>query len=180
MKNLILITGLLLVSTNVFANSYYDGYGGGNNTQMEVVGVQPVYKSRAVQVPVQFDEEVCYSMRRNSQGVLEKVVDGGFGSTRGLVGTAAGVAIVDELGGNDAAKIIGGLLGNKIGNNMDNKRNQSRQRCEITTVTKYERKYEEFLDYYLISVTDDVNEYKIKRNRAPNVGEYIRVNVKVW
>ena len=61
---------------------------------------------------------------------------------------------------------------------MDHKKNH-RQRCEITTVTKYERKYEEFLDYYLVSVTDDVNEYKVKRNRAPNVGEYIRVNITV-
>jgi uncharacterized protein YcfJ len=179
MKNLILITGLLLVSTNVFANSYYDGYGGGNNTQMEVVGVQPVYKSRAVQVPVQFDEEVCYSMRRNSQGVLEKVVDGGFGSTRGLVGTAAGVAIVDELGGNDAAKIIGGLLGNKIGNDFKEKKKRSGALCWQEQVVERQSYWAKTITGYKVDVELGDSIYTVRRKKEPYIGQYLPVRVSV-
>ena len=96
--------------------------------QMEVVDVQPVVRNMSVNVPVQFEEEVCYRFKRNSRGVLEKIVDNGFGSTSGLIGTATGVAIVDELGGNDAAKILGGLLGNKIGNDISEKKRYNNMR----------------------------------------------------
>ena len=48
--------------------------------QMEVIDVQPVVRNVAVNVPVNFQEEVCYRYKVNSRGVLEKIVDNGFGS----------------------------------------------------------------------------------------------------
>ena len=186
MKNLILLP-LLLVSSVAFASS----------TLMEVVGVQDVYKTRTVNVPVQIEEQQCVNRSHNSgydnsnwggrqsDGLLEKGVDGLFGSTGGLIGTATSVAIIDELGGNDAAKILGGLLGNKIGNDISHKKQQKRNHsqgamhCEMVTRTKYERHSEEYLDYYLVSVTDGHNEYRVRRNRAPQVGYDITVNITV-
>lgn len=182
MKKLILIP-LLLVSSVAFA---------GVGVELEVVDVREIYTQRAVSVPVEVDQEYCYTenqYRRNSRGMLEKITDGGFGSTGGLLGTAAGVAIVDELGGNDATKIIGGLLGNKIGNDISDKRRNDRDitRCEIKTVTKYERRYEDHLDHYLITVKLDTDplkrntkQFKVKRNFAPAVGDTIRVQISVW
>ena len=74
MKKLILIP-LLLVSSVAFA---------GVNVELEVVDVREIYTQRAVSVPVQVDQEYCYTenqYRRNSRGMLEKITDGGFGST---------------------------------------------------------------------------------------------------
>ena len=55
MKNLILLP-LLLVSSVAFASS----------TLMEVVGVQDVYKTRTVNVPVQIEEQQCVNRSHNS------------------------------------------------------------------------------------------------------------------
>jgi uncharacterized protein YcfJ len=179
MKKLILIP-LLLVSSVAFAAV---------NVEMEVVDVREIYTQRTVSVPVEVDQEYCYSenqYRRNSRGMLEKITTGGFGSTGGLLGTAAGVAIVDELGGNDVTKIIGGLLGNKIGNDISDRRRNKRDgtRCEIRTITKYERRYEDHLDHYLITVEMDnqgySKQFKVKRNFAPAVGDTLRVQISVW
>jgi hypothetical protein len=185
MKNLILLP-LLLVSSVAFASS----------TLMEVVGVQDVYKTRTVNVPVQIEEQQCVNRSHNSgydnsnwggrqsDGLLEKGVDGLFGSTGGLIGTATGVAIIDEFGGNDVAKILGGILGNKIGNDISDKRSnrniQNGVHCEMVTRVKYVRQQQRVLSHYLITVTDGYNEYNIKRQSQPFIGETIRVNVSVW
>ena len=181
MKNSILIP-LLLVSSVAFADSSVD---------MEVTDVQAIYTTTNVNVPTNVTEEQCVnsdevSYRRNSRGVLEEITNGGFGSTGGLLGTAASVAIIDELGGNDAAKIIGGLLGNKIGNDIsDRRRNNRGVNCEIRTVTNYERRYEDHLDHYLVTGFVGSNQFQVKRiynngHSAPTVGDTIRVRVNVW
>ena len=98
-----------------------------SQTTMYVTDVKEISKNVNKYDYVPYQEEVCYVYRRNSRGVLEKIVDNGFGSTGGMVGTGVGVAIVDELGGNDAAKIIGGLLGNKIGNDFSEKKSKNKK-----------------------------------------------------
>ena len=182
MKNLILIP-LLLVSSVAFADSSVD---------MEVTDVQAIYTTTNVNVPTNVTEEQCVnfdevSYRRNSRGVLEKITNGGFGSTGGLLGTVASVAIIDELGGNDAAKIIGGLLGNKIGNDISDRRrnNQNGMHCELVTRVKYVRQQENVLDHYLVTVKDHYIgktplTFQVKRNFAPVVGDTIRVSIRVW
>mgnify|MGYP003647265186 FL=1 len=186
MKNLILITTLALVTTNAVADSMY----------LAVVDVDSVYSTRYVNVPVQVEEQQCVNLSQNnsydnsnwggrqSDGLLEKGVDGLFGSTGGLVGIAAGVAIVDEFGGNKNAKVIAGLLGNKIGNDISNKKQQQRaqsgMRCDMVTRTKYERHEEQVLSHYLIKVTDGTNSFNVKRNHSADIGSSIRVNVSVW
>lgn len=181
MKNLILIP-LLLVSSIAFA---------GQSAMMEVINVQDFYTKTTVNVPTNVTEQQCVNMdnyanngRRNSRGLLEKGVDGGFGSTGGLIGTATGVAIIDEFGGNDVAKILGGILGNKIGNDISDKRSnrniQNGVHCEMVTRVKYVRQQQRVLSHYLITVTDGYNEYNIKRQSQPFIGDTIRVNVSVW
>ena len=144
---------------------------------MEVLNVSPVYKQVVVQVPVSYETEVCSKYKRNSKGALEKIVDGGFGSTSGLVGAAAGAAIVDELGGNSNAKVLGGLLGNKIGNNIDEQ--NSITKCEMETRTKYESQNQERLEHYLITVTHAGDEFTVQRSFSPRVGEMVNVNMSV-
>ena len=102
------IINAVLLSANIYANE----------TNMEVVKTKPVFRNISVQTPVSYETEVCHDYKRNNKGALEKVVDGAFGSTGGLVGAAAGVAVVDKLGGNTGAKVLGGLLGNQIGNDV--------------------------------------------------------------
>jgi len=184
MKNLILIP-LLLVSTVAFA---------GQSANMEVIDVQEFYTKTNVSVPTEVNEQQCYNQDRyanngrrpNSRGLLEYGVNGGFGSTGGLIGTATGVAIIDELGGNDAAKILGGLLGNKIGNDISDKKRRSNHNnkngvhCEMVTRVVYVRQQQNVLSHYVVTVTDGYNEYDINRQAAPFIGETIRVNVSVW
>jgi len=147
--------------------------------QMEVVDIQPVTRNVAVNVPVNFQEEVCYRYKRNSRGVLEKIVDNGFGSQGGLIGAGVGVAIADELDGNDAAKVIAGLIGNRIGNDISQKHNGEKH-CEMQNVTKYERHFETRVDHYRVTVDHYGLQFKVKRNFEPQLGQSINVNVSAW
>tara|TARA_B100000902_G_scaffold211230_1_gene200855 strand:- start:2475 stop:2993 length:519 start_codon:yes stop_codon:yes gene_type:complete len=147
--------------------------------QMEVVDVQPVIRNVAVNVPVNFQEEVCYRYKKNSRGVLEKIVDNGFGSQGGLIGAGVGVAIVDELDGNDAAKILGGLIGNRIGNDISQKHNGQRH-CEMQNVTKYERHFEQRVTGYRVTVNHYGLQFTLNRNQEPQIGQMITVNVSAW
>lgn len=155
-----------------------------SQTTLHVTDVKAISKNITKYDYVPYQEEVCYVYRRNSRGVLEKVVDNGFGSTEGMVGTGVGVAIVDELGGNDAAKIIGGLLGNKIGNDIaENKLKKKSNNCELVTKHKRQAYTETIVDHYRVTGTlGDVigPEATVRRNFEPMLGDEIRVNVKVW
>ena len=121
-----------------------------SQTTLHVTDVKAISKNVTKYDYVPYTEEVCYVYRRNSRGVLEKIVDNGFGSTGGMVGTGVGVAIVDELGGNDAAKIIGGLLGNKIGNDISEKNNKDKSNCELVTKHKRQAYTETIVDHYRV------------------------------
>lgn len=154
-----------------------------SQTTMYVTDVKEISKNVNKYDYVPYQEEVCYVYRRNSRGVLEKIVDNGFGSTGGMVGTGVGVAIVDELGGNDAAKIIGGLLGNKIGNDISEKKNRDKSNCELVTKHKRQSYTETVVDYYRVTGTlGDMMGPKatVRRNFEPQEGDEIRVQVKVW
>ena len=100
-----------------------------------------------------------------------------------MVGTGVGVAIVDELGGNDAAKIIGGLLGNKIGNDFSEKKSKNKNNCELVTKHKRQAYTETIVDHYRVTGTlgDVIGPVAtVRRNFEPMEGDEIRVNVKVW
>lgn len=167
MKNLMIIAGF--ISITLAASS--------TQKNMEVVNVSPVYKNVVVQIPVSYETEICYKYKRNSKGALEKIVDSGFGSTSGLVGAAAGAAIVDEAGGNSNAKVLGALLGNKIGNNISEQ--NSTTKCEMETKTKYESQNQERLEHYLITVVNAGDQFVIQRSFSPRVGEMVNVNISV-
>ena len=80
MKKIALTIGLIALSTTAIAE------------QALVVDVEPVYGKSIQHEDVVVMKEVCKDNRgfRDSNGLLERGVDGGFGSTQGLIGTAAG------------------------------------------------------------------------------------------
>jgi hypothetical protein len=168
-----IVVASLFVATDIEASQ----------TTLHVTDVKAINKDVTKYDYVPYQEEVCYVYRRNSRGVLEKIVDNGFGSTSGMVGTGVGVAIVDELGGNDAAKIIGGLLGNKIGNDISEKKNKDKNNCELVTKHKRQAYTETIVDHYRVTGTlgDVIGPVAtVRRNFEPMLGDEIRVNVKVW
>lgn len=145
---------------------------------LKVVNVDPIYRNVTRYHSVIETREVCYR-ENQSNGLLERIVDGGFGSTEGLIGTAAGVALGDKIGGgggNDAAKVIGGLIGNKIGNNIaDSKRNK----CEYEDIERREPYTVQEISNYRITVEMEGSTFVVTRPFQPRVGDYIPVSLRV-
>lgn len=146
--------------------------------QLRVVNVDPVYKNVTRYHSVIETKKVCYRENR-SNGVLERIVDGGFGSTEGFIGAAAGVAIGDKIGGggdNDAAKVIGGLIGNKIGNKVaDNNRNS----CKYEDIERREPYTVQEISNYKVTVEMEGSRFVVTRQFQPMVGDYIPVSLRV-
>jgi uncharacterized protein YcfJ len=172
--NLILISMLLFVLSPVaWANSVFQQLG-------EVTNVSPIHGHQQVMQRLPQKVEVCY--RRDSNGFLEEITDRGFGSTRGLIGTAIGVAIGDEIGGgkgNDAAKIIGGLIGNKIGNNYDHRAKADECRIE-ERYSQHPTLVQSVLGYGISVRLEDGTVVNVTRDYEPELGEMITVNTRVW
>jgi len=146
--------------------------------ELRVLDVDPVMRDVTRYHTVVETRKVCYRENRSS-GLLERVVDGGFGSTEGLIGAGVGVAIGDKIGGgrgNDAAKIIGGLIGNKIGNNVANNR---RSQCEFEDVERREPYRTQEISSYRITVEMEGSTFVVNRPFAPSVGDYIPVSLRV-
>lgn len=159
-----------------------------STTEMVVTNVQPIQKTVTRYQDVPYNEQVCYRMQRNSDGLLEKVVDGGFGSTEGLVGGAIGYGIGNEIGGgsgNEIAKVLGTILGNKIGNNIANNKPSSPQQCETRTTYKRESYRETVTTGYkvtgdLFSNVHSGTQVTVERPHSPAIGSTIYVNYRVW
>lgn len=146
--------------------------------QLKVVDVDTNFKNVTRYHTVVETRKVCYRENR-SNGLLERVVDGGFGSTEGLIGTGIGVAIGEKIGGgrgNDAAKIIGGLIGNKIGNNVADNRNN---RCEFEDVERREPYTVQEVSDYTVTVEMEGTTFQVRRPYMPRVGDYIPVSLQV-
>jgi uncharacterized protein YcfJ len=165
------IIGLIVLFTACSVNA--------QGVSLKVISVDPVYKNVTRHQTVTETRKVCYRENQSS-GLLERVVDGGFGSTEGLVGTGVGVAIGSEIGGgrgNDAAKIIGGLIGNKIGNNIaNNKRNQ----CEYEDIQRQQPYTVQEISKYKITVEMEDSQFVVTRQYQPRVGDYIPVSLNVY
>ena len=172
--NLILISMLLFVLSPVaWANSVFQIVG-------EVTNVSPMYGHQQVQNQLPQQVQVCY--KRDSNGLLEEITDGGFGSTKGLIGTAIGVAIGNEIGGgsgNEAARIVGGLIGNKIGNNYDHRSKADECRVE-TRMSSHYTIQQTVIGYGVTVEMPDGRKVNVTRNYEPQLGEMITVNIRVW
>lgn len=150
----------------------------GQGVELRVLDVDPVYRNVTRYHTVVETKKVCYRENRSS-GLLERVVDGGFGSTEGLIGAGVGVAIGEHIGGgrgNDAAKIIGGLIGNKIGNNVADK---NRGRCEFEDIERREPYTVQEISNYRITVEMEGSTFIVSRPFQPRVGDYIPVSLRV-
>ena len=150
----------------------------GEGVELRVLNVDPVYRNVIRYHTIVETKKVCYRENR-SNGLLERVVDGGFGSTEGLIGTGVGVAIGERIGGgsgNDAAKIIGGLIGNKIGNNVADK---NRRRCEFEDIERREPYTAQEISNYRVTVEMEGSKFIVSRSFQPRVGDYISVRLQV-
>lgn len=148
--------------------------------EMIVDDVNPVYKTVQKYEDVPHTETVCYRYQRNSEGLLEKVVDGGFGSTGGLIGAGVGVAIADEIGnGSDAAKILFGLIGNKIGNDISLKK-APKTSCEEVTTYHRNTFYETIITGYNITGKVNGQTVTVERPHQPRIGSSIVLRLRVW
>ena len=144
---------------------------------LEVTNVNPLHSMQTTYKNVQQKQEVCY--KRNSEGFLEQITERGFGSTSGLVGSAVGVAIADELGANDAGRIVAGLLGNRIGNNYNHKNKADECRIEmVTNAVPYNAPV--IIGYQITGILADGTRANVTRDYEPEVGELITVNTRVW
>jgi uncharacterized protein YcfJ len=167
MKKTLISLGLVAVSGLAMADDAF------------VLDTSPVLESqvRYETVPQTFVQ--CGGNPRSPKGVVERGVNGIFGSTEGLIGAALGTAIGNEIGGgsgNEAAKVLGAVLGNKIGNN------RAVARAEVCTeVTKnVQREYtEQVVVGYNVLVDINGTEHWVYRNFQPGVGSYIPVQVSV-
>ena len=169
--NLILISMLMFVLSPVaWSQQVYQQV-------LEVTNVNPLHSMQTTYKNVQQKQEVCY--KRNSEGFLEQITERGFGSTSGLVGSAVGVAIADELGANDAGRIVAGLLGNRIGNNYNHKNKADECRIEmVTNAVPYNAPV--IIGYQITGVLADGTRANVTRDYEPEVGELITVNTRVW
>ena len=174
MKKLAILTAVagVFVATEVQAQSI----------EMTVTDVNPIYKTVQRYEDVPFTETVCYRYRRNSEGLLEKVVDNGFGSTQGLIGAGVGVAIGEKIGGgsgNDAAKIVFGLIGNKIGNDIA-QRSAPKTSCEEVTTYHRNTFHETVVTGYNVTGTVNGQTVTVERPHQPAIGSSISVRLRVW
>lgn len=150
-----------------------------------VVNVNTVTKTsyREVRTPSQMlvCEDIRINSRRKSHGLIEKGTDSIFGSTEGLLGTIAGVAIGSQIGdgaGREAARIVGGALGNQIGNDVAYSKSETIESCY--NVTRYNVHLEEqtVIDYYQIAVEYNGVVFTVNRNSIYYVGNKITINVQ--
>ena len=174
MKKLAILTAVagVFVATEVQAQSI----------EMTVTDVNPIYKTVQRYEDVPFTETVCYRYQRNSEGLLEKVVDNGFGSTQGLIGAGVGVAIGEKIGGgsgNDAAKIVFGLIGNKIGNDIA-QRSAPKTSCEEVTTYHRNTYHETVVTGYNVTGTVNGQTVTVERSHQPAIGSSVSVRLRVW
>ena len=144
---------------------------------LKVTNVTPNYRTITEYHTIIETKEVCYRVNE-SNGVLERIVDGSFGSTEGFVGTAAGAAIGDVIGGggdNTAVKIIGGVIGNKVGNNIADKK---RNTCEYIDVERKEPYNVQVISDYNVTVNFDGQPFTVRRPYQPKIGQRIEVDMR--
>lgn len=168
----LLAIALTLTASEAFA---YDQ----RSEMATVVDVQPIFSNvvKYEQVPV--IKSVCNNTRRDSQGLIERGVNGGFGSQEGLLGTVIGYGIGNEIGGgsgNDIAKVLGAVVGNKIGNNRAATKSS---RCEMVETYEEQAFWAKDVTSYTVSVDVGGSIYTVNRRAEPAIGSAIRVNVSV-
>jgi len=181
MKPLVLISAIASLSLVLANNAYadrdhhkhhdrhyhhdtyaYDGYA-------RVVAARPIYRSVAIEVPVESCqvETVAYRERRGGDS---------FGGT--VVGGLIGAAIGKEIGHSGHATAAGGLIGAAIGNDIarggrSTTRYEDREVCRTAYRTEYQRE----LVGYDVSYSYDNRIYHTETRRHP--GDRIAVDVSI-
>jgi len=149
-----------------------------------VVAVDPVYTNVVSYNRVQAIETICEDVRyaRRSDGLIERGTNGIFGSTQGLIGTAAGVAIGSQIGGGSGtswAMAIGGLLGNSMGNNVARSRQNRTLVCDDVVQWIDEPVIEREFQHYNVTVDVQGQRFTVIRYTAPEIGEMTPITINV-
>jgi uncharacterized protein YcfJ len=165
MKRLLLA---LLISAPVIAN------------EATVLKVEPAWRMLTVVEQVPQVIEVCRDSRGNP-GLIGGLADGLFGSTGGVVGSAIGYVIADELGGSgtrrDITRIAGTVVGNAVGNSV-HESSQRKSNCEYREVTVTRDVVKPVADGYMIDVEMNGSRFTVQRGYSPEVGSKIPVIVE--
>lgn len=168
MKKLALAVGILAISTSALAET------------ARVIDVEPIFGNVVKTETVPVIKSVCTDAgRRNGKGLIERGVNGGFGSQEGLLGTVIGYGIGNEIGGgsgNEIAKVLGAVVGNKIGNSRAATKNSQ---CEMVETVETHRYYARDIVSYNVDVELGDEIYTVRRKQEPMLGDYIRVSVNV-
>lgn len=165
MNKIALAVGIVALSTTALAAE-----------EAMVVDVQPVFGNVLKTETVPVIKSVC--TQRESSGLVERGINGGFGSQEGLLGAVIGYGIGNEIGGgsgNEIAKVVGAVVGNKIGNN----RAATKGQCEMVETVETQRYYAKDIVAYNVDVQLGDGIYTVRRTQEPYIGEYIRVSVNV-
>jgi uncharacterized protein YcfJ len=146
-----------------------------------VTGVDPVYREVIKYRTINVEDQVCYQREMDrGDGWIERGSNTIFGSTGGLIGTVAGVAVGSQIGGGsgrDAAMVVGGLLGNHVGNDVARRNNTTS--CEVRVRTVNEPYTDMEIHNYRVNVDLDGARYTVIRSTQPTIGSRIPVNLTV-
>lgn len=173
-------TSILLI---IAALSFAVNASAGQNKGL-VLAVDPIYTSVVRYERVAAQETICEDVRqaRRSDGLIEYGTNGVFGSRRGLIGTAVGVAVGSQIGGGSGttwAMVVSGLLGNSVGNESARRRENSNLYCHEVVSWHSIPQIESELQYFNVTVDIQGQRFTVKRYTAPNIGEMIPVNLNV-
>jgi len=139
------------------------------------------YQTMTRQIPNQVcnTEMVPVYGEQKSKGITGAIVDGGFGSTEGMVGGIVGGVIGNQIGrgrGKDAATVAGVLIGSQIGNKQAQQNNvvgyREVQRCS----TQYSTEQYEKLVSFTTTVEVDGTSISFTSPRKYKIGEHVTMN----
>ena len=176
MKNTDILTIILVGIVMIFISPLAQA-----NTVFQQVGtvtnVSPMYGHTQINQQLPEKVRVCY--KRDANGLLEEVSTGLFGSNQGLIGGTVGYVIAEELGANDAGRIIASMIGNKIGNDFDHRKQSDECRIE-TRMTSHPTIQQTIIGYGVTVELDSGKKVNVTRDFEPQIGEMITVNMRVW
>lgn len=147
-----------------------------------VTASTPITRTETVEAGTIYEQrQVCSSSAQPSRGTqsLSDLPNRVLGSTEGMIGTIAGIAIGNNIASGGAyEKAIGALIGNQLGNAMANdRRSVPSQTCYVEEVPV--RKYQQIqrIIGHRVQVEYNGSRYIVQREFQPRVGDYIDVDV---
>lgn len=168
-----LLSALLIgVSSNVFA------------VQAKVIGVAPITQTEYVQGQTTYQQvQNCNTTQAygyQNNGFINQGTNAIFGSTAGLIGAVAGIAIGNNVGsGGGYEKAIGAIVGSQVANQMSqsNRVPNTVTQCTTQSIPVTSQVPVQRVVGYNVNVVYNDRVYLIQRDYSPQVGSFIEVEV---